>query len=167
MIHRRTIQEHRMRLDGKPEAVFPLLCPVRETEWIETWRCEMIHSESGFAEQDCIFRTDFPADGPRDTWVVSRYEKPRLIEFVRVNAIRAIRYTITLEETGAGGTEAIWRQVITGLDAPGDAFVEQLSDAAFRTRMSALEQMLNHYLTTGRMLRLSEIRPESVRVPSK
>jgi hypothetical protein len=116
----------------------------------------MIYSDSGYAEQDCIFQTEFPQDGPRDTWVVSRHERPTLIEFVRVNARRAIRYTITLCSTAEGTTQAEWRQVITGLDADGDAMVEGLSEGDFRARMAALEGMLNHFLATGRMLKAGE-----------
>jgi len=157
MNRRRTIKEYTMLLEGNPEVIFPLLCPARESEWIETWRCTMIYSDSGFAEQDCVFRTDFPQDGPRDTWVLSRHERPKLVEFVRINGIRAIRYTITLRQTAQGKTEAEWRQVITGINDVGDRFVEGLSDAEFGRRMERLQQMLNGYLTTGRMLRISDI----------
>ena len=118
----------------------------------------MVYSDSGFAEQDCIFQTNFPQDGPEDTWVVSRYEKPTLVEFVRVNGIRAIRYAIILRQVGEGRTEAEWRQIITGLNDEGDRFVKGLSDEAYRQRMQVLEQMLNHYLTTGQMLKFSEIK---------
>jgi hypothetical protein len=141
-----------MKLTAAPERVFPLLCPTREYDWIDTWKCRMIYSDSGYAEQDCIFKTNFPADGPEDTWVVSRYETPLLIEFVRVNPLRAIRYTITLHETAAGETEAEWRQVVTGLNAEGNAFVQRLEEAAFIKRMGEVEKMLNHYLKTGQML---------------
>jgi hypothetical protein len=136
----------RMKVAAKPEKVFPLLCPTREYDWIDTWKCRMIYSDSGYAEQDCIFKTDFPADGPEDTWIVSRYEPPLLIEFVRVNPLRAIRYTIALHETAAGVTEAEWRQVITGLNAEGNAFVRGLDEKAFSKRMGELNEMLNHYL---------------------
>jgi len=67
MNHKRTVKKHTILLHGKPEVLFPLLCPVREYEWIEPWKCDMIYSDSGFAEQDCIFQTDFPHDGPKDT----------------------------------------------------------------------------------------------------
>ena len=154
MNRQRTIKKYTMLLEGNPETIFPLLCPVREYEWIEPWRCTMIYSDSGFAEQDCVFRTDFPQDGPRDAWVLSRYEKPDLVEFVRVNGIRAIRYTITLRQTEEGKTESEWRQVITGLNDVGDRYVEGLSDEAFGQRMQLLQEMLNHYLTTGQMLRI-------------
>ncbi len=158
MNHKRTIKKHTILLEGDPEVVFPLLCPVREYEWIEPWKCDMVYSVSGFAEQDCIFQTDFPQDGPKDTWVVCRYEKPKLLEFVRVNGIRAIRYTISLRRIGEGKTESEWQQVITGLNAEGDRFVESLSDEEFKHRVQRIEQMLNHYLTTGQMLRLSNVK---------
>jgi hypothetical protein len=142
-----------MHLAAAPAVVFPLLCPARESDWIDTWKCRMVYSASGYAEPDCIFKTDFPADGPEDTWVVSRYDPPLLIEFVRVNTLRAIRYTISLRETAAGRTEAEWRQVITGLTEEGSAFVRGSDKTAFIKRMGEVEKMLNHYLDTGRMLR--------------
>lgn len=46
----RTIRTHTIVLEAAPEGVFPLLCPVREYDWIEPWRCRMIYSQSGFAE---------------------------------------------------------------------------------------------------------------------
>jgi len=149
----RVIRSFKMRLTAAPAGVFPLLCPTCEYDWIEPWKCRMVYAESGHAESDCIFKTDFPADGPEDTWVVSRYEPPLLIEFVRVNALRAIRYTISLRETAGGQTEAEWRQVITGLNAEGNSFVKGLDEPAFQKRMGEIELMLNHYLDTGRMRR--------------
>jgi len=140
-----------MHLTAAPARVFPLLCPTREYDWIDTWKCRMVYSQSGHAELDCIFKTDFPADGPEDTWVVSRYEPPLLIEFVRVNSLRAIRYTISLRETAAAATEADWHQVVTGLSDEGNAVVRGLDETAFIQRMEALEKLLNHYLATGQM----------------
>ena len=156
MNHKRTIKKHTILLEGNPEIVFPLLCPVREYEWIEPWKCDMIYSDSGFGEQDCVFQTDFPHDGPKDTWVLCRYEKPKLVEFVRVNGIRAIRYTITLRQIGDKKTESEWQQVITGLNDEGDKSVGSFSDGEFKHRMQMLKQMLNHYLTTGQMLKFSD-----------
>jgi hypothetical protein len=142
-----------MHLRAEPEAVFPLLCPVREYDWIDTWRCEMIHSDSGLAEPDCVFKTSFPSDGPEDTWVVARYESPQAIEFVRTNPLRVMRYTIALRLRDRGHTEAVWTQVVTGLNDEGDRLVASMNDEAFTERMGMLERMLNHYLATGRMLK--------------
>lgn len=118
----------------------------------------MIYSDSGFAEQDCVFQTDFPHDGPKDTWVICRYEKPKLLEFVRFNRIRAIRYTITLRQLGDKKTESEWQQVVTGLNDEGDKSVSSFSDGEFKQRVQMLQQMLNYYLTTGQMLKFSDIK---------
>jgi hypothetical protein len=152
-MRKRMIRTQTMLLAGPPERVFPLLCPVREYEWIETWACEMIYTESGFAERDCVFTTSTPGGGEGDVWVTSRYEPSRIIEFVRVNALRAIRYTITLAPNGDGTTRAEWSQIITGLTAAGDEFVGRCTIEEYKTLIGRLESMLNHFLRTGEMLR--------------
>lgn len=149
----RNILRHTMHAAGTPEAVFPLLCPVREYEWIEGWQCELVFSESGKAELDCVFRTNFPQDGPEDTWVVSRYEPPRAIEFVRVNALRAIHYAIHLDSTKEGRSAWLWVQTLTALTEEGDALVASASAATFAEKIAGLEHKLNHFLATGTMLR--------------
>jgi hypothetical protein len=151
----RKTRSFKMTLSGSPEQVFPLLCPIREYDWIETWQCELIYSDSGFAEPGCIFTTSFPTDGPEDTWVVSRYEKPVVIEFVRVNPLRVIRYTITLSRSENGRTEADWAQVITGIREEGKQFVRDLDDEGFHAHMAMVEKMLEYYLMTGTMLTTS------------
>ena len=40
-----------------PEVVFPLLCPVRERDWLDGWTYDMIHSNSGLVEMDYVFAT--------------------------------------------------------------------------------------------------------------
>lgn len=147
----RTMKSHTMHLEGKPGAVFPLLCPTAEYDWIDGWTCELVASNSGLAELDCVFKTDFPGEGP-DVWVVSRYEPPTEIQFVRVDAQRSMRYAIRLSDNGDGTTTAVWDQVLTGLNAEGNARVEEFSSVDYGSRMKELEVMINHYLKTGKML---------------
>jgi len=142
-----------MHVSGSPEQVFPLLCPVREYDWIENWQCELIYSESGKAEADCVFQTRFTQDGPEDTWVVSHYEPPRAIEFIRSNTLRVIRYSITLDRAEAGLSTWIWSQTLTGLNDPGDALIASGTPASFAEKITGIERRLNHFLCTGQMLR--------------
>jgi hypothetical protein len=148
----RTIKTATQHLLAPPDKVFPLLCPTREYDWIEPWKCRMVHSESGYAEQDCIFVTDFPVEG-EDVWVVSVYRPSEEIQFVRFNGRRVIRYSIVLTDNGDGTTTAEWKQVITGLNEEGNRLLEGLTDEAYQQKISVLERLLNHYLTTGEMLR--------------
>lgn len=142
----------KMKLEAEPEKIFPLLCPVREYDWIESWKCEMVYADSGFAELDGIFKTGSAASGLEDTWLICRHESPVRIEFVRWNAIRAIHYTISLKAV-AGGTESEWKQVLTGLTEEGNEFVRSLDGREFETMCRTEEKMLNHYLATGKMLK--------------
>lgn len=145
-----------MQLGARPDDIFPLLCPVREYDWIQPWQCEMVYSDSGKAELDCIFKTNFPEDGPEDTWVVSRYEPPKYIEFVRINSIRSIRYSIEIIQQDGESSHAVWKQVITGLNTEGDNFVNNYRDEAYYEEMRILQNMLNHFLKTGETLKFME-----------
>lgn len=149
----RNLLSHTMHLSASPEELFPLLCPVREYDWIENWQCELVYSESGKAEADCVFRTRFPQDGPEDTWVVSRYEPPRAIEFIRINALRVVRYSIELDSAEAGRSSWTWSQTLTGLNDPGDALIASGTPASFAEKIAGIERRLNHFLSTGQMLR--------------
>ena len=59
MTGNRIDRQFQTRLTAPPERVFPLLCPIKEYDWIPQWRCEMIYSKSGVAELGCVFKTDF------------------------------------------------------------------------------------------------------------
>ena len=135
---------------ASPAEVFPLLCPVREFDWIPEWECRLVYTESGLAEPGCIFQTYRPADGGLDTWVVSHYQEPRHIAFVRVNPLRAIQYDIVLEPAGDESTRLTWQQVITSLSEAGDRHVASLRESDFAANIAKMEGLLNGYLGAGR-----------------
>jgi hypothetical protein len=139
-------------LNSTPDRIFPLLCPKREYEWIETWKCDMIFSKSGYAEQDCVFSTEFPGD-VKEMWIVDKYEKDKMIQFIKFSESRIIRYCISLTDNNNGTTTAKWEQTITSLNNEGNLYIENYSSADFYKKIKSLEKMLNHYLETGKMLR--------------
>ncbi len=64
----RTYTQH---LVAPPSRVFPLLCPVREADWLEGWDPPLVLSNSGVAERDCVFLTD--ASPGHAIWYVTRH----------------------------------------------------------------------------------------------
>src|SRR2546427_12204443 len=54
---RRVTHEYTQTNDAPPEIVFPMLCPVREADWVPGWQYKMIYSKSGMAEAGCVFTT--------------------------------------------------------------------------------------------------------------
>ena len=137
-------------LTPAPERVFPLLCPVREYDWIDGWQCELVHSRSGLVEQDCVFATEFPGHG-REVWHTTRHEPPRLVEFVRAGAHWSLRYTIELEPVAAG-TRMTVRQVWVAVGAEGERLVRALPQDQVQSHWDFLSRALDHFLATGEPL---------------
>ena len=157
---KRNVQTGIMHLNAAPRDVFPLLCPQREYDWIEPWQCRMIFSETGLAEDNAVFYTDFRPDRGPEWWVVSRYEPVRAIAFVRFSpGIRITRLDIQLAADGPEDTIATWTQTMTGLSPEGNAYLDRYGDSAYTHEIETLEGLLEHYLQTGRPLTFSEPAP--------
>jgi hypothetical protein len=107
----------------------------------------MIFSESGVAEDNCIFRTARAPHG-QSTWYVTRYEPPARIEFVVIAADMATRLSITLERT-AEGTKLRWIRLFTGLNDEGNGNVGWWTVEKDRE----IGHRLEHFVSTGTMLR--------------
>ncbi len=153
----RAVKQYTMTLQAPPAEVFPLLCPVREYEWIEPWSCDMVFSASGVAENNAVFRTTFPAQGGLETWIVCRYEKDRAIEFIRlVPDFKVNRLDVALA-AAEGTTIATWTHTYTGLSEAGNQWIKNLTDDTFRSEKAAIQKMLDHYLKTGSMLKLADL----------
>lgn len=131
--------------------IWPLLCPVREYDWIEVWDCKMMHTESGYNELGCVFRTNFPTEGDAETWVTSRFDPMKRLEFVRVNSWRAIRLVVNLSEQD-NATRLTWTQYVTALNEQGNEYITAKPEV-YATQMAMLEKMLAHYLKTGHTLK--------------
>ena len=150
---KRNVQTGIMSLAASPRRVFPLLCPKREYDWIPIWQCRMIFSETGYAEDNGIFYTDFREDRGPEWWVVTRYAPCRAIEFIRFAAgDRITRLDVRLAGDGPDRTIATWTQTMTALSPEGNSDMDRYSDGSYRQEISHLENMLNHYLQTGTIM---------------
>ncbi|MBW2645988.1 MAG: SRPBCC family protein [Deltaproteobacteria bacterium] len=150
---RRIVKTYTMNLTSPPEKVFPLLCPARKYEWLEHWKCDMIYSDSGVAENNCVFQTDFPHRGEM-TWVVTRYDAPRAIEFTVFSFdFYVLKVDINLKPDGNGGTHANWSHTFTAITERGNRFIAKYTDGDHQKKMSHWEQSLERFCRSGEMLR--------------
>lgn len=135
-----------------PDKVFPLLCPVREADWLERWDPLLVLSASGVAETDCVFVT--PEDAGEAVWYITRHDPERgFVEMVKIlPAVAATRLTIEVRPSG-GGSEATITYAHTSLGPAGDALVEAFTEAAYAQFMRDWEERMNYYLTHGTLLR--------------
>ena len=150
-IGKRVVREYVQTDHAPPEKVFPLLCPVREAEWVPGWEYRLVYSKSGVAELGCVFVTP-NEDGSETTWMAIEYELPRRIGFVWAwPGMVAARLRFDLEAAG-GRTRLHARYEYTGLSDKGNAEVERYTEEWFAAKMKKFEAALNHYLATGRMI---------------
>jgi hypothetical protein len=151
----RVTHTYRQRLVAPVTVVFPLLCPVRERDWIVGWDPIEVISESGLAEPGCVFIT---AGEPQNAvWVVLRHEPSNgYVEMLKlVPSLTACRLSIQLCAT-AEGCDADISYSHTSLSPAGDAFLASFTRSYFEAFMQAWEARLNHYLKTGQALELEE-----------
>lgn len=151
----RAVHSYTQHLVAQPDAVFPLLCPVREADWIEGWEPRQVVSESGVAERDCVFVT--PAQPADAVWYITRHEpESGFIEMVRITPnVTASRLSIQLRAV-EGGSEADITYAHTSLGPEGDTFVASFTADFYRRFMQDWESRINHFLLTGSALRTGD-----------
>ncbi len=147
----RITRTYTQRLVGNPAAVFPLLCPVRECDWIEGWNPIDVISSSGVAEADCIFVTE--AQPVNAIWFITRHEAENgFVEMVKVSpSVTVCKISIQLTPVSTGSKARV-TYTHTSLGPEGNAFIENFSDSYFQQFMREWETRLNHYLATGKIL---------------
>jgi hypothetical protein len=134
--------EATLRVAAPPATVFPLLCPVREHDWVDGWAATVVHSVSGLAETGCVFTTGDLV------WVVHAHVPPRHVGFTIVAADRFAEL-LTIDVTATdGGCALHWRRAITALTAAGAIDVEHRL-AGWPDSHGYLERALGHHLATG------------------
>lgn len=154
---KRIVRSYVQQIPAPGDAVFELLCPERETEWLDGWDYQMIHSESGYAEPGCVFST---RDGDHETiWVVAQRDpEARRIQFVRITpAVAATELVVAVEETGADGSRVHIRYTHTSLSAEGDTLLASTTTEVFNERMRFWEASMTHYLRHGTKLPLEGV----------
>jgi hypothetical protein len=135
----------RFMVPARAAEVFPLLCPVREYEWIPDWRCEMVYSKSGVAERDAVFTTVEKPFG-KVLWTCLVFEPPRRIEYLLARgSMASIRLELALDEEG-GRTAVDWTMRFTAASPLFARLLRRkMSEAAFSGMMRARERQLAEY----------------------
>jgi hypothetical protein len=127
--------------------IFPLLCPKREEEWIPGWECEVIFSNSGYNEENAIFRTVKPY-GTELYWYTITYDLARRkVDFlITASHLYAFRFTIDVHSLTPDNTILTFTQRFTPVSADGVSLVEQYRQENFQARLQKLGELMSHFL---------------------
>ena len=159
----RVSTHYKIKISADADAVFALACPKEELKWIDQWQYEMIYSDSGKNENNCIFKEKmsglFVLNNPEiDTyWYTTLHARQRLqFHALLIYGNAAVgKFEYEVSETGKGKSEANWHLTFTALNENGNG----LADESLKDRMTAKLQFLGesakYYLETGNMLKSS------------
>lgn len=146
--------EYAQHLGASPEKVFPLLCPVLEAEWVPGWMPDLVISESGVCEQECMFirPAEIPSEPNKSIWIVTKHDAVNwAIEMYKVVPEHTIsKFQISLERDSGNSTIAHISYEITAIGVAGERFMKEFSKEWYQGFMEEWEQQMNYYLKTGK-----------------
>ncbi|MCP4747823.1 MAG: hypothetical protein GY874_17055 [Desulfobacteraceae bacterium] len=151
---KRIDRKYRQTINAIPEKIFPLLCPVREAQWLEGWSCNMIYSESGLAENGAVFSTS--SEGEEDTvWVITKHDcELWQVEFTRFThncRICVLKIAVTPKDQTRSYVDICY--TYTGITAAGNNFIDNFTEEAFLDAVIFWEKSMNYFLETGQKLK--------------
>jgi hypothetical protein len=126
---------------------------VREADWIDGWDPDVVWSESGVAESDCVFLTGVGAGADDAIWYITRHEPgDGFVEMIKITpSVTACRLSIRLSRC-ASGAEATITYAHTSLGPAVDTFVAAFTEEYYQQFMRDWETRINHYLSHGSLL---------------
>lgn len=146
----RTTFESRRVFATTPAILFSLLCPTTELDWLPHWRCELLHSESGYTELNCMFKTGY--FGAEELWVCTRYELNAAIDYTRYAENHCTRFGIRLTDHHDGTVTGQWTVTASALNDTGNQMIHQMAGA--RQHLEIAIDALAHYVDKGEMIPL-------------
>lgn len=140
--------------------IFPLLCPVLEEKWIPDWQYEMVYSDSGVNETNCIFTEDvsgpFVVDAAVTTaWhtIVHDPENNEIIFFLVQGDRSVVRVDVKIEANDCRTSTVIWDMTFTSMSPLTDELGDDQIKAGLVGFIDFIASLLKHYCETGEMLR--------------
>jgi hypothetical protein len=139
------IHDYVQTIKATPEVVFPLLCPVREAEWLPGWEARMVHSRSGVAEPGCVFATAH--DLGETVWFMAEHVPASRVRFVRFEPDGVlVDIDLKLVADGPLHTSVQVRYAFTATRGSADAAVRARTGAAWQAMMQRWERQMNRFL---------------------
>lgn len=143
----RVTRTYTQKMVARAEKVFPLLCPIKEIDWVEGWPLKSVLSESGFAEENCIFYTE-NENKDDSIWMITRHlPESFFVEMVKITLSEtACKLRIQLKQTGENSCDSTISYTHIALSDDGEKFVKNFTDENYEKMMKGWESQINNYL---------------------
>jgi hypothetical protein len=142
----RLTREYRQTLCASRERVFPLLCPVRESEWLPGWDARLIYTESGVAEPNAVFATRH-GEGAEVIWLIAAHLPAHRVRMVRWHPeLMLVDLELDLSSAQPDTTWLDIRYTYTATSPAGRAQIEAMTLQQWHAQMKNWEDHLNAWL---------------------
>jgi len=160
---RRVCVTHEDTIKATPDECFSLACPVEELKWIDNWQFDMIYSDSGKNEDNCIFREEMSGaavlnlPGLSAYWCTTLYDHAdhRFHSLLIYGDKGVSKFEFKAGDAGDGGSTVTWRLTFTALNEEGNDIADDSLEQRMSLMLVFLGRSAKHYLETGEMLRMS------------
>ena len=151
---KRIIRKYCQTINATPEKIFPLLCPVREAEWLDGWKYEMIYSESGLVEEGCVFSTSHEKE--EDTvWIVTLHDpenyKVEFTRFTHQSRVCVLKIAVRPKDRNSSFVDISYKY--TTITPAGNKFIDHFTEEEFLEAVKFWEDSMNYFLKTGKRLK--------------
>ncbi len=136
------------KFNSSVEKVFPLLCPTTEYDWLPGWNGQLLHSRSGYAEYNCIFKSNY--FGPEEIFVCTRFERNKAVDYSRTSENLCAKLDISLIDNCDGTLTGLWVVTASALNESGNKLIQHPQEA--QAHLNAAIDALEYYVNTGEMV---------------
>ena len=116
---RRETRTFYWRFQTSPERIFPLLCATREADWLDGATHELVFTDSGYAEADYIFASNFFGLG-EELWVRFEHIENESLAYYRFSENAVVKFEIRLHDNYDGTVSTRWQTTYTSLNEKGN-----------------------------------------------
>jgi hypothetical protein len=147
---RHVSRSHEITIDAPIADVFPLFTPAGEELWVEGWKPDYLHPDSGETRRGMIFTTGQGAE--RTIWSVADYDPERHVaRYVRVTPASRFGYVdIACEPAGTTRTRVRVAYTYTALTESGNGFIERFTEESYRQMIEEWRELIGAYLERTR-----------------
>ena len=144
----RVFREFHGNINATADNIYPLLCSVREADWLPGSNHSLIYSESGYAENDYIFQSEFFGFG-FETWVRYEHKPNESLAYIRTSENLVIKFEIRLKSNADNTTNIRIKLTFTSLKNEGNNMLHALpEELPFNKIIAALE----YYIINGKQI---------------
>ena len=145
-------------IGASPDRIFPLVCPVEELRWIPDWKYELVYTQSGVNETDCIFIENksgqllFDTPVPT-TWVTLIHDpqNKKVLFLLNLDGRAVIRFDLRIQAVGSEVSRILLKMRFTAIDQETDTMPAETIQEKLELILTMLAEWLKHYCETGHM----------------